>query len=170
MSWARRHPVGPARWVWIALERETRRIVGLAFGGGQAREASRPDRCRSAQDVPLCPRHRSSETCVNLWNSLPADYRKRAVLYSDFWSAYAEVLPKKRHFAVGKESGETAHIERFNNTLRQRAGPRGCRLAQDSGVRIWCAKPYRSVNVRSDIKLVFALSLTTTIVPSRPLT
>ena len=144
MSWARRHPMGPARWVWIALERETRRIVGLAFGD------------------------RSSETCVELWNSLPADYRKRAVLYSDFWSAYAEVLPKKRHFAVGKESGETAHIERFNNTLRQRAGPRGCRLAQDSGVRIWCAKPCRSANVRSDIKLAFALSLITTIVPSRP--
>ena len=87
---------GQKVWIWIALERETRRIVGLAFGD------------------------RSSETCVELWNSLPADYRKRAVLYSDFWSAYAEVLPKKRHFAVGKESGETAHIERFNNTLRQR--------------------------------------------------
>ena len=95
-------------WIWIALERETRRIVGLAFGD------------------------RSSETCVELWNSLPADYRKRAVLYSDFWSAYAEVLPKKRHFAVGKESGQTAHIERFNNTLRQRAGPRGTLLAKST--------------------------------------
>ena len=76
---------GQKVWIWIALERETRRIVGLAFG------------------------NRSSETCVELWNSLPADYRKKAVLYSDFWSAYVEVLPKKRHFAVGKESGETAH-------------------------------------------------------------
>lgn len=30
------------------------------------------------------------------------------------------VLPSKRHRPVGKETGETAHIERFNNTLRQR--------------------------------------------------
>ena len=57
---------------------------------------------------------------MELWNSLPADYRKRAVLDSDFWSTYAEVLPRKRHRAVGKETGQTAHIERFNNTLRQR--------------------------------------------------
>ena len=87
---------GQTVWVWLALERETGRIVGLAFGD------------------------RSSETCRELWNSLPADYRKRAVLYSDFWSAYAEVLPRGRHRAVGKETGQTAHIERFNNTLRQR--------------------------------------------------
>ena len=83
-------------WIWVALERETRRIVGLAFGD------------------------RSSQTCLELWKSLPANYRKRAVIYSDFWSAYADVLPSKRHRAVGKETGETAHIERFNNTLRQR--------------------------------------------------
>jgi IS1 family transposase len=30
------------------------------------------------------------------------------------------VLPSKRDRAVGKETGETSHIERFNNTLRQR--------------------------------------------------
>src|SRR5438067_13505311 len=29
------------------------------------------------------------------------------------------VLPSKRHRPVGKETGETAHIERFTNTLRQ---------------------------------------------------
>src|SRR6266498_204686 len=36
------------------------------------------------------------------------------------WEAYAAILPSKRHRAVGKESGQTNHIERFNNTLRQR--------------------------------------------------
>jgi len=41
---------------------------------------------------------------------------------SDFWKAYGEVIPEERHEAVGKESGETAHIERWNNTLRQRVG------------------------------------------------
>jgi insertion element IS1 protein InsB len=83
-------------WVWLALERQTRRIVGLAFGD------------------------RTTETCQCLWQSLPPDYRKRAICYSDFWEPYAKVLPAKRHRAVGKETGETAHIERFNNTLRQR--------------------------------------------------
>ena len=76
--------------------RQTRRIVGLAFGD------------------------RSAATCQQLWQSLPGDYRKRAICYSDLWDSYGAVLPCKRHRAVGKESGETAHIERFNNTLRQR--------------------------------------------------
>ena len=47
-------------------------------------------------------------------------YRQCAVAYTDFWEAYAAVLPSKRHRAVGKESGQTSHIERTNNTLRQR--------------------------------------------------
>jgi insertion element IS1 protein InsB len=93
------HPV----WIWLAFERETSRIVGLAFGD------------------------RSSETCQELWQSLPADYRKRAVCYTDFWDAYGVVLPSKRHHAVGKETGETAHVERFNNTLRQRCSNLVCR-------------------------------------------
>lgn len=36
------------------------------------------------------------------------------------WDAYTTVLPSKRHRPVNKGSGETNHIERFNNTLRQR--------------------------------------------------
>ena len=83
-------------WIWLALERQTRRIVGIA------------------------PGDRTAETCRKLWKSLHPDYRKRAVIYTDFWESYAKVLPSKRHRAVGKESGQTAHIGRFNNTLRQR--------------------------------------------------
>ncbi len=83
-------------FIWLAINRHTRQIVGAAFGD------------------------RRSGTCLKLWQSLPADYRKRAVIYTDFWESYAKILPSKRHRAVGKESGQTAHIERFNNTLRQR--------------------------------------------------
>ncbi len=43
-----------------------------------------------------------------------------AVCYTDFWASYEKVIPKKRHQAVGKESGKTNHIERFNNIMRQR--------------------------------------------------
>ncbi len=55
-----------------------------------------------------------------LWQSLPLVYRQCAIAYTDFWATYAAVLPSKRHRAVGKETGKTSYIERFNNTLRQR--------------------------------------------------
>lgn len=35
---------------------------------------------------------------------------------------YRLVVPNDQHVAVGKDSGETAHVERWNNTLRQRLG------------------------------------------------
>jgi len=44
----------------------------------------------------------------------------RELLYTDFWQAYCQVIPSKRHHAVGKETGQTNHIERLNNTFRQR--------------------------------------------------
>ncbi len=83
-------------WIWLALERQTRKIVGIAFGD------------------------RSEETCYQLWKSLPADYRKRAICYTDGLTSYEAVLPGNRHRKVAKNSGETNHIERFNNTIRQR--------------------------------------------------
>jgi IS1 transposase len=42
--------------------------------------------------------------------------------YSDFWGAYQAVREDEQHQAVGKETGETAHVERWNHTLRQRLG------------------------------------------------
>ena len=82
-------------WIWIAIERQTRKVVGLPFGD------------------------RSAETYRELWQSLAGDYRKRAILYPDEWSADPCVLPSKRHRPMPKGSGETNHIERLNNTLRQ---------------------------------------------------
>ncbi len=38
---------------------------------------------------------------------------------SDLWSDYDIVFPNSRHKSVGKETGLTAYIERFNNTLHQ---------------------------------------------------
>ena len=63
---------------------------------------------------------RTRESAQKLWESLPPVYRQCATCSTDFWSAYEQVIPSKRHKAVGKESGQTNHIERFNNTLRQR--------------------------------------------------
>jgi len=33
------------------------------------------------------------------------------------WTAYEKVFPKETHQSVGKETGETAHMERWYNTL-----------------------------------------------------
>ncbi len=84
------------QWIWLALDKNTKEIVGVYIGT------------------------RSEEGAKGLWNSLPPVYRQCAVCYTDFWAAYAKVIPNKRHKAVGKESGKTNHIERFNNTMRQR--------------------------------------------------
>lgn len=47
---------------------------------------------------------------------------RHCLTYSDFWSSYAKVFQRGRHESVGKETGETVHVERWNNTLRQRLG------------------------------------------------
>lgn len=63
---------------------------------------------------------RSRQSARKLWESLSGVYRQCAVSYTDFWEAYETVFPSIRHCAVGKETGQTNHIERFNCTLRQR--------------------------------------------------
>ena len=101
------------QWIGLALDKKTREIVGCYIG------------------------ERGEVGARELWNSLPPIYRQCAVCYTDFWSAYALVLPSKRHKSVGKakqrglggfpherlfqeETGLTNHIERFNNTQRLR--------------------------------------------------
>ena len=83
-------------WIWLAIDANSRQIVGVHIGG------------------------RDAEGAKKLWQSLPPSYRQCAVAYTDFWSAYEKIFPSTRHRAVGKESGKTNHIERFNCTLRQR--------------------------------------------------
>jgi len=84
------------QWIWLALDIETKEIVGVYIG------------------------ERSREGAKGLWQSLPALYRQCAVCYTDFWSAYGDIFPTFRHQAVEKTSGKTNGIERFNCTLRQR--------------------------------------------------
>ena len=51
--------------------------------------------------------------------NIPKDYQK-CRSFSDFWESYSQVFNSETHTCVEKTSGETAHIERFNNTIRQR--------------------------------------------------
>lgn len=84
------------QWIWLAIDVLTKEIVGVYIGS------------------------RDENGAKSLWDSLPPVYRQCAISYTDFWSAYSQIFPKSRHKAVGKETGKTSYIERFNNTLRQR--------------------------------------------------
>ena len=83
------------RLIWIALCRRTRQVVAYFIGD------------------------RSEKSCRNLWKRIPAAYKK-CCSYSDFWGTHQNVFPSNIHHSVGKESGETSHVERWNNSLRQR--------------------------------------------------
>jgi IS1 family transposase len=74
-------------WVWVALCRKTRQIVARAVGD------------------------RSEKTCQELWNNIPEEYCG-GHCFTDFWQAYQLVIPEEQLTQVGKETGETAHIER----------------------------------------------------------
>ena len=76
---------------------------------------------RTRQIVAFVIGDRSKTICLRLWQTIPEEY-KHCHTFSDFWSAYRSVFPAETHRCVGKETGETAHIERWNNTLRQRLG------------------------------------------------
>ena len=85
------------RWLWTALCRRSRQIVAFVIGD------------------------RSEATCRRLWQAIPESYRQ-CRSYSDFWDAYRKVFDADTHKSVGKDSGETAHQERWYNTLRQWLG------------------------------------------------
>ena len=84
-------------WLWVALCRRTRQIVGWTLGD------------------------RSQQSAADLRAALPKGYRGRATR-SDFWDAYAAAFPARTHRCCGKDEGETCHVERWFCTLRQRVG------------------------------------------------
>jgi insertion element IS1 protein InsB len=76
--------------------------------------------CRwTRQVVAFVTGDRSRATCERLWRDIPESYKK-GTCYSDFWETYQRVIPEDRHEATGKGEGETSHVERWINTLRQR--------------------------------------------------
>lgn len=75
--------------------------------------------CRRTRQIVACViGDRSEKTCRKLWKQIPEAYRA-CQSFSDFWNAYQKVFPAQTHESVGKESGQTNHMERWYNTLRQ---------------------------------------------------
>jgi IS1 family transposase len=64
--------------------------------------------------------NRSRESAKKVWESIPESWQRSCVVYTDGLESYCEAIPKEIHQPKTKEKSETNHIERFNNTLRQR--------------------------------------------------
>jgi insertion element IS1 protein InsB len=48
--------------------------------------------------------------------------KEKVIALRTFGLPMSKVIPADQHTACGKASGQTNHIERWNNTLRQRVG------------------------------------------------
>jgi insertion element IS1 protein InsB len=92
------------QWVWIAMDATTRQVIAFHVGD------------------------RSHTSAEHLWAKIPQAYRQHATFYTDQYVVYEKVLPAAQHKAISKLARKTNHIERFNNTLRQRVS----RLVRDA--------------------------------------
>jgi insertion element IS1 protein InsB len=84
------------QWMWIAMDATTRPILAFHVG----------DRSRASGKA--------------LWANMPMAYREQATFHTDQYAVYTGVIPAGQHRAITKQARKTNHLERFNNTLRQR--------------------------------------------------
>jgi insertion element IS1 protein InsB len=83
-------------WIWIAMDAKTRQVIAFHVGD------------------------RSRKSAKRLWAKIPRAYRQQAMFYTDQYVVYEGVMPAAPHRAISKLARQTNHLERFNNTLRQR--------------------------------------------------
>jgi insertion element IS1 protein InsB len=84
------------QWLWIAMDAKTRQVIAFHVG----------DRNRKSGE--------------QLWAQIPAVYQQQATFYTNCHEVYNRVIPPAQHKAITKKARKTNHVERFNNTLRQR--------------------------------------------------
>jgi insertion element IS1 protein InsB len=63
---------------------------------------------------------RSHTSAEHLWAQIPHAYRQHATFYTDHYGVDEKVIPAAQPRAISTCARKTHHIERFNNTLRQR--------------------------------------------------
>jgi insertion element IS1 protein InsB len=83
-------------WIGLAMDTKTRQIMAFHVGDRRRKRARR------------------------LWAKIPEAYRQQATFYTDQYVVYEGVIPAAQHKAIHKLARKTNHVERFNNTLRQR--------------------------------------------------
>lgn len=83
------------QWLWLVMNTANRQVIAFHVGG------------RGQEDARL------------LFDKIPRVFKDDTVFFTDFWKGY-NILDEEKHVAAGKEKGYTNHIERFNNTMRQR--------------------------------------------------
>jgi insertion element IS1 protein InsB len=83
---------------------------------------------KTRQIIALHVGDRSHTSAEQLWAKIPPAYRQHATFYTDQYIVYEKGIPAAQHKAISKLARKTNHIERFNNTLRQRVA----RLVRDA--------------------------------------
>ncbi len=84
------------QWIWLVIDKLSKQIIAVEIGD------------------------HSQESAKKLYEQIPDAIKENAVIYTDLWKAYGEVIPTDQHITCEKGSGLTNTIERFNCTLRQR--------------------------------------------------
>jgi insertion element IS1 protein InsB len=84
------------QWIWMAMDAKSHQVIAFHVGDRSRRSAKR------------------------LWAKIPQAYRQQAMFYTDQYAVYEGVIPAAQHQAISKLARKTNHLERFNNTLRQR--------------------------------------------------
>jgi len=85
-------------WLWLAVERTSRRIVAWTLG------------------------NRGEASARRLWQLLPRRYRQHCWYFTDEWKAYVSVLLPAQHRRCPKGRGGTSIVEAINCSLRHRSG------------------------------------------------
>jgi len=83
------------KWIWIVQCRRTRQVVAFHVG------------------------KRDRNAAKELWKKIPKVVQDKGYYHTDDWDAYKGVFPEGRHRS-SKMKKETNHVERLNNTIRQR--------------------------------------------------
>jgi len=82
-------------YIWIALHTDTRQVIAFHVGD------------------------RSRDSAQALWDKIPVELKEICFFHTDDWDSYKTVIPEERH-EYSKIKKYTNHIERLNNTIRQR--------------------------------------------------
>ncbi len=96
----------PSLWLWTAVSRKVRQVLGFAFGQ------------RDRATLSLC------------WSDVPQDYQDKPVV-TDGYPTYTSFFPPEQHRDIDKDTGEigeTSIVESLNTKWRQRQ----CGLARRS--------------------------------------